>query len=127
MKFKTIKAREGKGFARSVMQLLDDADEEDEDEFEVESEEESDDDQRSSTQGHSVDENSDAELSSDEGSQSDNDESPEGGFTFSNGHQTIKRLQDDLLGDEDEPDDGTFCYNVAYSIYLCLAIRFDHT
>lgn len=109
MKFKTIKAREGKGFARSVMQLLDDALEDEDDGFEVESEEESDDDLRGGAQGHSVHENLDAELSSDDaGSQSDEDESPEGEFTFSNGHQTIKRSQDDLLADEDEPEDGMF-------------------
>lgn len=108
------------------MQLLEDADEDDDDGFEVESEDESEDDQWGSTQGHSDEENPDAELSSDEGSQSNDDKSTEGGITFSNGHQTIKRLQDDLLGDEDEPDDGMFYYNVAYSIYLYLAIRFDY-
>lgn len=101
VKFKTIKAREGKGLARSIMQLLDDAPDDDEDSFEAESEDDDDDDD------HSVNKNSDAELSSDdEGSQSDDDESPEGRFTLSNGHQTIQRLQDDLLADEDEPDDG---------------------
>lgn len=111
VKFKTIKAREGKGLARSIMQLLDDASDDDEDSFEVESEDESDDDQQGSTQGHPVNETLDAELSSDEeGSQSDDDESPEGEFTFSDGHQTIKRLQDDLLADEDEPDDGLFYF-----------------
>jgi hypothetical protein len=104
------------------MQLLEDADEDDDDGFEVESE----DDQWGSTQGHSDEENLDAELSSDEGSQSDDDESTKGRIAFSNGHQTIKRLQDDLLGDEDEPDDGMFYYNVACSIYLYLAIRFDY-
>ena len=106
------------------MQLLDDAPDDDEDSFEVESEDDDDDDQWGDTQGHSVNENSDAGLSyDDEGSQSGNDESPEGGF---NGHQTIRRLQDDLLADEDEPDDGMlqFC---RISIYLCLAIRFIHT
>jgi len=124
VKFKTIKAREGKGFACSIMQLLDDAPDDDRDSFEVESEEDDDDDQWGDTQGHSVGENSDAEL--DEGSQSDDDESPEGGFTLSNGHQTIQRLQDDLLADEDEPDDGThrFYRNLLCS---CLAIRFIHT
>ena len=123
MKFKTIKAREGKGVARSIMQLLDDASDEDDDSLEVESEDESDDDQPGSIEGHSVDENLDAELSSnDEGSQSEDDEGPEGGITFNNGHQTIKRLQDDLLADEDEPDDGMFISNLAYSIYLCLAV-----
>jgi U3 small nucleolar RNA-associated protein MPP10 len=126
VKFKTIKAREGKGLARSIMQLLDDAPDDDDDSFEVESEEEEED-QWGDTQDHSVNENSDAELSSDdEGSQTDNDESPEGGFTLSNGHQTIQRLQDDLLADEDEPDDGTL-YFYRISICLCLAIRFIHT
>ena len=111
VKFKTIKAREGKGFARSIMQLLDGAPDDDEDSFEVESEDESEDDERGSTQGHSANDNSYAELSGDdEGSQSDDDESPEGGFTFSNGHQTIKRLQDDLLSDEGEPNDGMFYF-----------------
>lgn len=124
MKFKTIKAREGKGHARSIMQLLDGAPDGDEDSFEVESE---DDDQWDDTQGHSVNENSDAELGSDdEGSQSDDDGGPEGGFTLSNGHQTIQRLQDDLLADEDEPDDGAL-YFYHISICLCLAIRFIHT
>jgi hypothetical protein len=126
VKFKTIKAREGKGLARSIMQLLDDAPDDDEDSFEVESEDD-DDDQWGDTQGHSVNENSDAELSSDdEGSQSDDDESPEGGFTLSNGRQTIQRLQDDLLADEDEPADGTL-YFYRISICLWLAIRFIHT
>jgi len=126
VKFKTIKAREGKGLARSIMQLLDDAPDDDDDSFEVESEEEEED-QWGDTQNHSVNENSDAELSSgDEGSQSDDDESPEGGFTLSNGHQTIQRLQDDLLADEDEPDDGAL-YFYRFSICLCLAIRFIHT
>ena len=132
MKFKTIKAREGKGLARSIMQLLDDAPDDDDDSFEVESEEDEDDgddgdDQCGDTQMHSVNENSDAELSSDdEGRQSDDDGSPEGGFTLSNGHQTIQRLQDDLLADEDEPDDGTL-YFYRISICLCLAIRFIRT
>jgi U3 small nucleolar RNA-associated protein MPP10 len=126
VKFKTIKAREGKGLARSIMQLLDDAPDDDEDSFEAESEEE-DDDQWGDTQGHSVNENSDAELSSDDDrSQSDVDESPEGRSTLSNGRQTIQRLQDDLLADEDEPDDGTL-YFYRISICLCLAIRFIHT
>jgi hypothetical protein len=116
VKFKTIKAREGKGFARSIMQLLDDAPDDDEDSFEVESEDD-DDDQWGDTPGHSVNENSDAELGSDdEGSQSDDDESPEGGLTLSNGHHTIQRLQDDLLADEDEPDDGTLYF---YRISTC--------
>jgi len=112
VKFKTIKAREGKGLARSIMQCLDDMPDDDDDSFEVESEEDSDDDQWGDTQSHLNNENSDAEPSSDdEGSQPD-DESPEGGFTLSNSHQTIKRLQDDLLADEDEPEDGTlyFCH-----------------
>lgn len=126
MKFRTIKAREGKGLARSIMQLLDDAPDDDDDSFEVESEDD-DAEQWGDTQDHSVNENSDAELSSDdEGSQSDGDENPEGGFTLSNGHQAIQRLQDDLLADEDEPDDGTLYF---YRISICsyLAIRFIHT
>ena len=128
MKFKTIEAREGKGLARSIMQLLEDARDDDEDSFGVESEDDDDDDdQWGDIQDHSVDENSDAELSSDgEGSQSDDGESPESGFALSNGHQTIQRLQDDLLADEGEPDDGTL-YFYHISIYLCLAIRFIHT
>jgi U3 small nucleolar RNA-associated protein MPP10 len=133
VKFKTIKAREGKGLARSIMQLLDDAPDDDEDSFEAESEEDDDDDddddddQWGDAQGHSVNKNSDAELSSDDGgSQLDDDGSPEGGFTLSNGYQTIRRLQDDLLADEDEPDDGTL-YFYRISICLCLAIRFIHT
>ena len=127
VKFKTIKAREGKGLARSIMQLLDDAPDDDEDSFEVESEDDDDDDdQWDDTQGPSVTENSDAELSNDdEGSQSDDEKTPEGGFTLSNGHQTIQRLQDDLLADEDEPDDGTL-YFYRISICLCPAIRFIH-
>ena len=128
MKFRTIKAREGKGLALSIMQLLDDAPDDDEDSFEAESEDDDDDDdQWGDTQGHSVNENSDAELSSDdEGSQSDDGESPKGRFTPSNGHQIIQRLQDDLLADEDEPDDGTL-YFYRISICLCLAIRFIRT
>jgi hypothetical protein len=93
------------------MQLLDDASDDDEDSFEVESEDESDDDEGGDTQNHPVNEILDAELSSDEEeSQPDVDESPESGFAFSNGHQTIKRLQDDLLADEDELDDGMFYF-----------------
>jgi U3 small nucleolar RNA-associated protein MPP10 len=138
VKFKTIKAREGKGHARSIMQLLGDVPDDDDESFEVESEEEEeeeeeddddddDDDQWGDTQKHSANDNSDAELSSDdEGRQSDDDESPEGGFTLSNGHQTIQSLQDDLLADEDEPDDGTL-YFYRISICLCLAIRFIRT
>lgn len=127
MKFKTIEAREGKGLARSIMQLLEDAPDDDDDSFGVESEDDDDDDQWGDIQDHSANENSDAELSSDgERSQSDDGESPESGFTLSNGHQTIQRLQDDLLADEGEPDDGTL-YFYHISIYSCLAIRFIHT
>ncbi len=114
VKFKTIKAREGKGLALSITQLLDNVldDDDDEDSFEVESEEDSEDDQQGDTQGQLVNEDSDAELSSDdEGSHSDDDRSPEDRFAFSNGHQTIKRLQDDLLADEDEPDNGTHYFS----------------
>jgi hypothetical protein len=111
------------------MQLLDDAPDDEEDGSEVESEDDDDDDagQWGDTQGHSVNENSDAELSSDDKeSRLDNDESPEGGFTLSSGHQTIQRSQDDLLVDEDEPDDGVLCF-YRISTCLCLAIRFIHT
>ncbi|KAI0304855.1 U3 small nucleolar ribonucleoprotein complex, subunit Mpp10 [Russula brevipes] len=98
VKVKTIKAR-GKGLPLSIMRLLDnEPDDDDEDSFETESEDESDDSQRSSTQDNPGDDDSDAEFSG--------DESPEGELTISDGHRTIKRLQDDLLADEDEPDDG---------------------
>jgi U3 small nucleolar RNA-associated protein MPP10 len=98
VKVKTIKAR-GKGLPLSIMRLLDnEPDDDDGDSFETESEDESDDSQRSSTQDNPGDDDSDTEFSG--------DENPGGEFTISDGHRTIKRLQDDLLADEDEPDDG---------------------
>jgi len=96
VKVKTIKAR-GKGLALSVMRLLDDAS--DEDSYETESEDESESDLES-TQDHVFDGGGGKESQTD-------DDSREGNFPF-DGHQTIKRSQDDLLADEDEPDDGTF-------------------
>jgi U3 small nucleolar RNA-associated protein MPP10 len=118
VKVKTIKAR-GKGLPLSTMRLLDDEDDEDDDSFEIESEDEGDDDddddddddEWDSTQRHTVKKNSEAALSGvDKGSQLYGDESSEGEFTFSEGHHTIKRLQDDLFADEDGPDDGMFSY-----------------
>jgi U3 small nucleolar RNA-associated protein MPP10 len=114
VKVKTIKAR-GKGLPLSTMRLLDDEDDEDDDSFEIESEDEGDDDdddnEWDSTQRHPVKKNLEAALSGvDKRSQLDGDESSEGEFTFSEGHHTIKRLQDDLFADEDEPDDGMFSY-----------------
>ncbi|KAI0004302.1 U3 small nucleolar ribonucleoprotein complex, subunit Mpp10 [Russula compacta] len=106
VKVKTIKAR-GKGLPLSTMQRLDDDD--DDDDPEIESEDEGDDDQRGGTQGpdQQVNENSDAVFSSGhKRSQMNGDESPENGFILSDDHHTIKRLQDDILADEDEPDDG---------------------
>jgi hypothetical protein len=128
VKFKTIKAREGKGLALSIMQLLGNMPDDDEDGSEVESEDGDDyDDQWGDTQGDSVNEDSDAELGGDdEESQSDDDESPKGGFTLSNGQQTIQRSQDDLLADEDEPEDGML-YFYRISACLCLAFRSIHT
>ena len=109
VKVKTIKPR-GKGLPLSIMRLLDDEPDDDDDaSFETESEDDSDDDQWDITQRHPVNKNSGAVSSSaDEGGELDGDEGPEGKFTFNGGHHTIKRLQDDLLADEDEPDDGVF-------------------
>lgn len=93
------------------MRLLDDEPDDDDDDasFETESDDDSDDDQQDSTQHHPVNKNLEAVSSSvDGGSELDGDEAPEDEFTFSDGHHTIKRLQDDLLADEDEPDDGMF-------------------
>lgn len=104
------------------MRLLDEEPDDDDDaSFETESEDDSDDDRRDSTQRHPVNENSEAVFSSaDEGSELDGDEGPEGEFAFNDGHHTIKRLRDDLLADEDEPDDGMFS-NISCAIYLYLA------
>lgn len=93
------------------MQLLDDDD--DDDDLEIESEDEGDDDQRGSTQGpdHQVNENLDGVFSSGpKRSRMSGDEIPEYGFILHDDHHTIKRLQDDLLADEDEPDDGMFYF-----------------
>jgi len=111
VKVKTIKAR-GKGLPLSTMRLLDDEDDEDDDSFEIESEDEGDDDEQDSIRRHPVKKNSEAAFSGvDKRSQLDGDENSESEFTFSEGHDTIKRLQDDLFAaDEDEPDDGMFSY-----------------
>jgi U3 small nucleolar RNA-associated protein MPP10 len=111
VKVKTIKAR-GKGLPLSTMRLLDDEDDEDDDSFEIESEDEGEDDEQDSIQHHPVKKNSKAAFSGvDKRSQLDGGENSEGEFTFSEGHDAIKRLQDDLFAaDEDEPDDGMFSY-----------------
>lgn len=107
VKVKTIKAR-GKGLPVSTIRLLDDAP--DDDSWEVESEDEDESDQEGATQGYVLDGDSDMMFGGNgkEG-QTDGDESGEGSSTF-DGHQAIKRSQDDLLADEDEPDDGTFSF-----------------
>ncbi|KAH9064186.1 U3 small nucleolar ribonucleoprotein complex, subunit Mpp10 [Lactarius vividus] len=98
VKVKTIKAR-GKGLPVSTMRLLDDAS--DDDSWEVESEDEDENHQEGTIRDHVLDGDSDMVFG--EGG----DESGEGNSTF-DGYQAIKRSQDDLLADEDEPDDGTF-------------------
>jgi U3 small nucleolar RNA-associated protein MPP10 len=98
VKVKTIKAR-GKGLPVSMIRLLDDAP--DDDSWEVESEDESDSDQEATTRDHV----GDSDMAFGGGA----DDSGEGNSTF-DGHQAIKRSQDDLLADEDEPDDGTFSF-----------------
>ncbi|KAH9982501.1 U3 small nucleolar ribonucleoprotein complex, subunit Mpp10 [Lactifluus volemus] len=109
VKVKTIKPR-GKGLPVSTMRLLDDVpsgDDEEDDSEEVESEDEDEGDEQGITRGYLANENSGAEFSSDEqGSQLDDDGSEEGKFSFRDGHQTIKRLKDDMLADEDEPNNG---------------------
>jgi hypothetical protein len=114
------------------MRLLDDApiggDEEDDSE-EVESEDEDEDegDEQGITRGYLANENSGAEFSSDEqGSQLDDDGSEEGKFSFSDGHQTIKRLKDDMLADEDEPNNGIFGF-ICHTTYLWLSARVIHS
>ena len=94
------------------MRLLDDEGDEDDDSFEVESEDEGGDDEQDSIQRHPVKKNSEAAFNGvDKRSQMDGDENSEGEFTLKEGHDTIKRLQDDLFAaDEDEPDDGMFSY-----------------
>jgi U3 small nucleolar RNA-associated protein MPP10 len=113
VKVKTIKAR-GKGLPVSSIRLLDDADDDDDDDdsWEVESEDEGESDQDGATQDHVLEEDSDMVFGGVgiEG-HTDGDESGEGNSTF-NGYQAIKRLQDDLLADDDEPDDGTFSSDV---------------
>ncbi len=130
VKVKTIKAR-GKGLPLSTMQLLDDESDEsadDNESLEIESEDEGDDDQQDNTQRHPVNKNSDAVFGSvDRGSQFGGDESSEGEFAFDDGHHTIKRLQDDLLADEDEPDDGMSSYLMSRSQYTYVCWRFVHT
>jgi len=100
VKVKTIKAR-GKGLPVSTMRLLDDAS--DDDSWEVESEDEDDSDQEGTTRDHVLDRDSDMVFGG------VGDESGEGNSTF-DGRQAIKRSQDDLLADEDEPDDGMFSF-----------------
>ncbi|KAH9171831.1 Mpp10 protein [Lactarius sanguifluus] len=91
VKVKTIKAR-GKGLPVSTMRLLDDASDDD-DSWEVESEDEDESDLEGAIWDPVLDGDSDMVFGW------GGDESGEG---------TIKRSQDDLLADEDEPDDGTF-------------------
>ena len=116
VKVKTIKAR-GKGLPVSAMRLLDATDDEDDDdddswepesEDEDENEDEYESDQEGNTQDHVLEEDSDMVFAGvgKEG-QTDDDESGEGNSTF-DGYQAIKRSQDDLLADDDEPDDGMF-------------------
>jgi U3 small nucleolar RNA-associated protein MPP10 len=129
VKVKTIKPR-GKGLPVSSMRLLDDAssdDDEEDDSQEVESEDEDEDDEQGITRGYLANQNSDAEFSSDrQRSQLDCDGSEEGIFTLSDGHQTIKRLKDDLLADDDEPHNGVFGLRCRI-IYLCLSVRIIHS
>lgn len=99
VKVKTIKAR-GKGLPVSTMRLLDDTP--DDDSWEVESE----DDQEGTTRDHVPDRDSGMMFGGGgEEGKTDGDESGEANSIF-DGHQAIKRLQDDLLADEDELDDG---------------------
>jgi U3 small nucleolar RNA-associated protein MPP10 len=129
VKVKTIKPR-GKGLPVSTMRLLDDApseDDEEDDSEEVESEDEDEGDEQGITRGYLANENSGAEFSSDEqGSQLDDDGSEEGKFSFSDGHQTIKRLKDDMLADEDEPNNGIFGFR-RHTTYLWLSTRVIHS
>ena len=100
VKVKIIKAR-GKGLPVSTIRLLDDApdDAPDDDSWEVESEDEG----ESEQEGTARDGDSDMVFGGGA------DKSGEDNSTF-DGHQAIKRSQDDLLADEDEPDDGTFSF-----------------
>ncbi|KAH9000704.1 U3 small nucleolar ribonucleoprotein complex, subunit Mpp10, partial [Lactarius hatsudake] len=97
VKVKTIKAR-GKGLPVSTIRLLDDASDDD-DSWEVESEDEDEDDLEGAIWDHVLDGDSDMVFGG------GGDESGEGSSTF-DGYHAIKRSQDDLLADEDEPDDG---------------------
>lgn len=119
VKVKTIKAR-GKGLPVSAMRLLDDADDDDDDDddsWEVESEDESESDQDGTSQDHVLEEDSDMVFGGvgKEG-RMDSDESGEGDSAF-DGYQAIKRSQDDLLADDDEPDDGRFSFGCHTSLY----------
>ncbi|KAI0274674.1 U3 small nucleolar ribonucleoprotein complex, subunit Mpp10 [Gloeopeniophorella convolvens] len=93
VKVKTIKAR-GKGLPVSTLQLASDAFD-DEDDSDIEGVDKA--------EGY-LDGDSDAELSDEDGQ--DEEESDEDDLAFGDSHQTIERLKDDLLADEEEPDDG---------------------
>jgi U3 small nucleolar RNA-associated protein MPP10 len=112
VKVKTIKAR-GKGLPVSAIRLLDDADDDDDDDdddsWEVESEDEGESDQDDTTQDHVLEEDLDMRFGGVGKGHTDGGESGEGNSTFDS-YQAIKRLQDDLLADDDEPDDGTFSF-----------------
>ena len=119
VKVKTIKAR-GKGLPVSAMRLLDDADDDDDDDddsWKVESEDESESDQDGTSQDHVLEEDSDMGFGGvGEEGRMDSDESGEGDSAF-DGYQAIKRSQDDLLADDDEPDDGRFSFGCHTSPY----------
>lgn len=104
VKVKTIRAT-GKGLPVSTIRLLDDA--LDDDSWEAESEDEGESDQEGTAQDHVLDGDSDMAFGGGA------DESGEGNSTFDD-HQAIKRTQDDLLADEDEPDDGTFDFRTSH-------------